>query len=536
MPQQPDYDALAKRFGGTPAETPDYDALAAGQQPSQQKLEGVPDITSVPGRMGRGLLRTILPSTEPSDYLEGPAFAAQHPWQSLDLLINAIKDAAVGQGRKAVEAVEATRNEPTTAGKLGKVTQAVGHGAAAVIPVLGPAAANSGERIGSGIEHGDVGEVAEGVGEGMGLVAPFVAPHGAGALKGTVTKVTEGLRTKVADAAARGVERRYVDVAAPKVGANKVRFGNDVAKVAPALAREEGMGAGSRTGLQGKVEGKLADAEGALDDAANNRLSARTFPTKPIIAALMEKRRRLTAESVQASAISYKQTSVGGKVATTKVKGMGPAGQDVVPAPNAARVAQIDQAIAEIKQLGPDARYEPLRRIREAYDGPAKAVYSPSVTADFLKANGNKMGAADVTGVLREHLANMDPATAAANADYSLYKKAADAMKAAEETERVRPNMFRKTMGRVAGASLGEASGGPMGAVGGVLAADFIDTIARSGVTTKIQTARLLATLEDALRGNRTTQVQSTVAKLNRIYTAVTKTSITMGRTQEAAR
>lgn len=517
----------------------------------QQQLTNVPDITGLPRQIVAGAARTLLPSTTPSDYIDGPIQALTHPLDSISLLWDAIKDASLRQGSKAAEAVRATRDEPTTQGKLGRTVEAIGHSTAAVVPILGPAAAQAGEQIGAG-------NYGEGVGEALGLLAPTLAPHGAGAVKtvaGAIKKplaaASESLRTTVADAAARGVERRLVDVAAPKTGANKVRFGNDVARVAPTLAREPGLGAGSRTGLQSKVESRLADAESALDDAANARLSARTFPTKPIIDGLLAKRKALTAETVEGSGV--RPGTLDGLVDTSKPGASGkefgrvpptsvtertgaPIGTDVVPGPNATRVAEIDRAISEIKQLGPVARYEPLRRIREAYDGPAKAVYSPSMTADFLKAQGGKMGAADVTGVLREHLANMDPKTAAANADYTLFRRAADALKASEETERVRPNMFRKTMGRVAGASTGGATGGTAGAVAGVLTADFLDALGRSGLTTKIQTARLLATLEDAIRGNKTAQVDLILDKLRRMTAVASKASITMGRTQTAAR
>jgi hypothetical protein len=95
--------------------------------------------------------------------------------------------------------------------------------------------------------------------------------------------------------------------------------------------------------------------------------------------------------------------------------------------------------------------------------------------------------------------------------------------------------VFRKTMGRVTGAATGTAAGGGVGAVAGILTADFIDAIARSGVTTKIHTARVMAQLEDALRGNRTSQVQSLLVQLQRIKDAALKTSVGAGQTQAAS-
>jgi hypothetical protein len=60
----------------------------------------------------------------------------------------------VDEGRKAVDNV-----------RQGRYSEAAGHGAAALLPVFGPAAAHAGERIGEG-------DVAGGLGEATGLLAP----------------------------------------------------------------------------------------------------------------------------------------------------------------------------------------------------------------------------------------------------------------------------------------------------------------------------------------------------------------------------
>jgi len=163
-------------------------------------------------------------------------------------------------------------------------------------------------------------------------------------------------------------------------------------------------------------------------------------------------------------------------------------------------VAQIDKAIAEVEQLGPMARYEAIRRIRQAYDGPAKAVYNPSLTADFLTAQGSKFGAADVTSVLREHLANFDPKTAEVNKGYALWKKADDVMQAAEETERVRPTVGRKIVASGFGTVVGEKAGGTLGAILGYTIGPMVDDILRASPTLKVVTARALTELAEALR------------------------------------
>jgi hypothetical protein len=309
----------------------------------------------------------------------------------------------------------------------------------------------------------------------------------------------------LAKAAEAAAESRVVDVIAPKVGANKIRFGNAAADVAPAVARQTtGL---SRGAVAESVAAKLEDATAALDEATNTRLNAKASLTKPVLDALQKMRDRLTSQAVQGSQFTP-QSGVNRP----------PLGADVVPAPNAARVAQIDQAINEVKTLGPVARYEALRRIREAYDGPARAVYHPSMTADFLTAQGGKLGAADVTSALRDHLATLDPRTAAANAEYSLWKKASDVLAAAEETERVRPTVGRTLMARGLGAAAGGGIDGGLGAAVGAMVGPLIER-AMTGVSPaiKLLVARQLATMADALRAGDTGKfkaVLSTVQKM----------------------
>lgn len=465
----------------------------------------------------------------PLTAIEGLYGAARHPLDTA----GAILDANLRELKKA--------NEDR---KAGRYSEMVGHGGAGLIPLIGPAAAAAGERIASG-------DVAGGVGEATGLLAPFaassVARGGAAAARTAVTGARAvggaGALDTLAEMADRASTNRMVDVAGPKVGPNKLRLNNQLAKVSPDLARADDLSALSRQGLQHKVEAKLADATATLDDAADARLNAKTFPTKPILDELKAKRAALTSEAVQGSVYKPKMTSgvilqpgegqIVGKPAAVRE----PIGEDVIPAPNRARVAPIDQAIAEVKKLGPVARYESLRRIRQAYDAPAKAVYSPSMTADYLAKRGESLGAADVTGVLRDHLATMDPATAAANADYSLYKTANDVLKATEETERARPRVLRGIVARTGGAMVGAESGGVLGAGAGVLLGAMVERAAELAPTTKIVVARQLAKAADFLRGGQAQQAQAAIKKAQTVIqmakkTAV-RTAVPMGRALE---
>jgi DdrB-like nuclease len=98
-----------------------------------------------------------------------------------------IAESQVGQGKQAVDLA-----------RQGRYTEAAGHGAAALLPVLGPAAAQAGETIGGGLESGNTGQVLRGVGQGAGLVGSVLAPHAIA----PASKATGAVATRAADAVA----------------------------------------------------------------------------------------------------------------------------------------------------------------------------------------------------------------------------------------------------------------------------------------------------------------------------------------------
>lgn len=369
----------------------------------------------------------------------------------------------------------------------GRYTEAVGHGLAGALPVLGPAAAHAGETIAAG-------DVAGGLGQAVGLTAPFVAgPAMEGARQ--AADVT-GLGERIAGAAERGATDRFVNATAPKVGQNKLRLNNMAADVAPDVLRQ--TTANTRSGLQQQVESKLEDAKAGLDSAADARGSNASMPTRPVLEALRAARQRLVAESIKGSPLEP-----------------GASGTDVVPTPNQEQVALIDKAIADVTQLGPTARYEALRRIRQSYDQIARVKYSPAVTPDFLAKQGEASAAESVAGALREGLGTKSPETAKANADYSLWKSATDVLKATEETERARPTVGRTIMARGLGAAAGGAEGGVVGAgVGAVIGPLIERLLSETRPAVKIMTARRLSELADALRQGPPARVQSLTQKL----------------------
>lgn len=439
--------------------------------------ESTPSQAETPGEQPSALSRFVSNAAEmlnPITMAQGAYQAVRHPIETGSALWSA-------QGEQFSKAGEAFQQ--------GRYGEAIGHGTAGMLPVLGPVAADIGEQIGSG-------DVAGGLGAMTGLLAPVVGarPLAQAARRG----VPAAARNSIATSLERGASRRVTDVMAPKVGPNKTRFGNQAEKAAPRIAKDLATDGAplTREGLHTQVQSKLAAAESALDDAASARNTNAVIHTAPLIRALKQKRADLTSQTHRIGAFK--------------------AGDDVVPAPNAARVAQIDQAIDEIGQLGPVANYESLRRIRQAYDGPAKATYSPSMTADYLKAQGSKLGAADVTGTLREHLARMDPKTAAANAEYSVYRAADDVMSATAEIERTRPRVGRQIAARITGAVVGGQHGGAAGALAGYAGAPIVDAALSAGVTTQLKTAALMQRLANAVRAGSMERVNGVLSLLSR--------------------
>jgi hypothetical protein len=395
----------------------------------------------------------------------------------------------------------------------------------AATPLIGPAVANTVERARSG-------DVAGALGEATGMAIPFSEARGAaGAVGGAALDAgldaarkipgVSDVLNKGADAADASANARMAREMTPTGGANKTRFAGNARDVAPSIVRGENVTAWTQSGLAAKITDKLRAAEDELDSVSDARLNARHFETQPIIDDLLKARQQLEAQPVEGTKIDYSRTAnlsenqragpnPGGQGPLT-VTDQGPIGNAVVPGPNSARVAMIDQAIAEVRQLGPIARYAEIRKIRQAYDGPARAIYSPSMTADYMKAQGGKLGAADVTGALRSHLAQLDPLTD---------RTANDAMAAAAEVEQSRPAVARKLFARLTGSGIAASVGISTHSLPEALVAGAIpmavEAAARSGFTTQIKLARGMAALADAMRGGNTVAFDKALGDIRR--------------------
>ncbi len=209
-------------------------------------------------------------------------------------------------------------------------------------------------------------------------------------------------------------------------------------------------------------------------------------------------------------------TNMSGKEPATRPGVVGrPLGQAVQPGPNKVQIGTLKQIRDEVAALGPVAPYEAVRRIRQAWDQVAKVKYSPAMSPDFLAKQGEATAAMKGTGAIRDALSAADPQTAAANAQYSLYKTANDVLQATEETERARPRVLRGIVARTGGAMVGAEAGGMGGAVVGTLLGSVVERVAELAPTAKILIARQLASVADLLRGGNVQQATTTLRKIS---------------------
>lgn len=164
MPSGAQMRSIASKMGGAPAtRTPARPEDFMDPQPAAPEGSALGRLTSKAWDM-----------LNPVSAVSGLASAVAHPYETGKALIGA----QVEQGRKALDAA-----------REGRYSEAVGHGGAALLPVFGPVAANTGEYI------AETGDIAGGVGQGLGLILPVAGGRAAvakaqsvGAKTGAVVK------------------------------------------------------------------------------------------------------------------------------------------------------------------------------------------------------------------------------------------------------------------------------------------------------------------------------------------------------------
>lgn len=136
------------RGGWTPS------TFQEGWTPQSFRSEPPPEEPQAPGFFG-GLREMFVPEGfQWGDVYRGPAYAISHPIEAAKLIGGGIIESGTQQAEQAAQAYQE-----------GRIPEAIGHGTAAALPMIGPMSAEIGERIGRG-------EYARAAGNITGLVGP----------------------------------------------------------------------------------------------------------------------------------------------------------------------------------------------------------------------------------------------------------------------------------------------------------------------------------------------------------------------------
>lgn len=365
----------------------------------------------------------------------------QQKWQSgdhLGAIVSAVKSGAMGPGGDLVKdtvkgqfdqfskAADALTDEK--GGSLGdRISTALGHTAAGMIPVVGPAAANVGEQLGN-----DVGEgrsPANALGQATGLLLPFgvskaldfvpaKAPVGAG----------DGLRASA--------EADYAKALNPTTRANKA-ITND--QLAPGLAKR-GVVASSIEKVKEIGESKAAEIGQKIDDFFDDKAQqGATLPAQPILD-------KLDKYAKQSQVVNPKTGSV-----TELDPGL---------------AATVDEMKKQIQSVADsktgEVPMENLRQIRQYYDKKLNGVKDWALDAN---ARSHVEAARQLPNAIRGVFADAYPELADLNTDFSFHKNLAKvAGDTIERTQGQKPSLtvgIAKALGAASG-----AHGGPLAAIG----------------------------------------------------------------------
>lgn len=380
-------------------------ALAGEKKPVNQvtatteQFMDKPPSGNVLARIGTNAAQRALPSTTLSDYWQGPLYAMRHPIDSAGLLLNAAKEGALDQLHKSDEAMQQTVAAPTLAGKLSGFSSALGHGAAAVVPFVGPAAANVGEQYASG-------DIAGGVGGTLGLLAPFGA-----------SKAAEVARPAVASALEKGNAKRMEQALAATTNENKTR----AQRVAPQMV-ERGIWSRDLPTLEAKAAAESEKAGQAVG-AELSKVANKTTDVLPLVHDL---------EKAKASAIDTNA-----------------AGKKVVIEPN--QVKAIDALQDTLKQYGDTISVQSLNKVRLKWDEvvqASKGFTNPDVGWQAWAAREGR-------SVLRDELSAIHPDVDKVMAEYSFWQNIEDVAHATNKRRVGQNGSLLPTIAAQGGAAVG---------------------------------------------------------------------------------
>lgn len=346
-----------------------------------------------------------------------------------------LKDTAKGQFDQFEKAADAlTSPDGGTMGQ--RISTAMGHTAAGLVPVVGPAAAHVGEDLGEGMASGHPSYA---LGEAGGLLLPFGVSKALDAVpKSTPVGSGSGLRASA--------EADYARALNPTTRANKAITAN---QLAPGLA-ERGVVSGSLQRVKDMAESNASEFGQKIDDRFDQwAQQGKTLPAKPILKRLEDYAKR--------SQIVNPQTGV--------VTELDPALAETIEHLKSQVQSAADPKTGEIHM-------ENLRQIRQYYDSKLQGVKDWALDAN---QHSQVEAARQLPNAIRGTFADASPELAADNAEFSFHKNLAKvAGDTLDRTQGQKPSLtvgVAKAMGAAAG-----SHGGPLAALG---AADIAGKLAK---------------------------------------------------------
>lgn len=359
----------------------------------------------------RNLVRAVLPSTTLSDYIEGPAYAAANPIDSIGLILSALKDAHAGQAQKAGAAARDVINEPTFSGKAAAASRTLGHTAATLLPVLGPAAASVGEQGASGDVRGMIGGT-------TGLVGGVFAPK--------VAKATTRVVAPVKAAASARLEGAAVTQMQKALNPTRIDTKVKAARVAPEMLKRRIWNKDLET-LEGRAANE-ADTAGQAVDRELSLSSQQTADVQPLIA-----------ELERAKEPYIGTTTTGGQVVNEP-----------------ARIKAVQKLQDTLTEYGDKVSVESMVKLRRGWDeivNAARGFVQPD-----LKTNIKAWAAREGRSTLRDALARTVPDINEINAEYAFWQNIEDVAHATNERRVGQARNLTSTIAGVAGAAAAEAA------------------------------------------------------------------------------
>lgn len=403
-------------------------------------------------------------------------------------LVSAPGAAVIGTGEKMLEGLTLAQwdqfKKAKEAFRKGDYTEAFGRTLAGAMPVVGPAAAATGEELQEGIATGDQAKMAHAAGAGLANVGTMLLPDAAASLK---AKAAESIAPAIETYAGKRITRAV----SPQLGPGKLKYGEMAAKsdVQSTLLRDPEMGAWTVDTLQEKVQGRRTAANTALQAEYDKIPNTRMYPTAPIIKRIDDAIRELSS------------VGISGKV--------------VEPATRASQLEALQTAKSELKKLGSNANIDALRNLQTSWGEGARKVYTPSIQTGAAAEVSAGEGWASAREALQGFITEREPQLKAVNADYNLWRRINDVLNATVQTERVRPTIGRQMLGGGIAAGSGFAHGGSIEALAaGTIVSGMIEVAHEMGLTSKITTARTLAKLADALKTGTPSQQMSALRTL----------------------